>query len=242
MHYICKECGKKFEITEGEAEFFRNKGLDLPKRCKECRAAKKQTEPVNEIRKTVGITKDTDDIDTGSRKKGAKPLLIKIITAAAVLAVLLFAGVKLFTPVELDLPTANDYEVLYSDFSADEETDTAQTAVEVTDITAAETESKTTSTTKSESTGKKYTFANDTLLTQHYEKHGIEMGFSSKEAYEAAASAVVTNPASLHKTEAEDGDDVYYLEATNEFVIVSTYGYIRTYFKPSSGKAYYDRQ
>ena len=37
-------------------------------------------------------------------------------------------------------------------------------------------------------------------------------------------------------------DDVYYLEETNEFVIVSTKGYIRTYFKPDSGKRYYDKQ
>ena len=88
----------------------------------------------------------------------------------------------------------------------------------------------------------KYSFRNDKLLTQHYEKHGIEMGFDSKESYEAAASKVVTNPNSLHKLEGEDGDDVYYLEETNEFVIVSTDGYIRTYFLPSGGKKYYDKQ
>ncbi len=87
-----------------------------------------------------------------------------------------------------------------------------------------------------------YKFRNNTLLTQHYEKHGIEMGFESKEDYERAASAVITNPDALHKTEKEDNDTVYYLEATNEFVILSTDGYIRTYFLPSAGKKYYDRQ
>lgn len=87
-----------------------------------------------------------------------------------------------------------------------------------------------------------YHFRNDKLLTQHYDKHGIEMGFDSKESYEAAASMVVTNPDSLHKTEADDGDDVYYLEETNEFVIVSTDGYIRTYFLPDGGKKYFDKQ
>ena len=40
----------------------------------------------------------------------------------------------------------------------------------------------------------------------------------------------------------ERGDDVYYLEETNEFVVVSTDGYIRTYFLPDGGKAYFDRQ
>ena len=43
-------------------------------------------------------------------------------------------------------------------------------------------------------------------------------------------------------SEKEDGDDVYYKEDTNEFVVVSTDGYIRTYFNPDSGKKYFDRQ
>lgn len=53
---------------------------------------------------------------------------------------------------------------------------------------------------------------------------------------------MIASSEALHKLEAEDGDDVYYLEATNEFVIVSTDGYLRTYFKPEDGKAYFDRQ
>lgn len=87
-----------------------------------------------------------------------------------------------------------------------------------------------------------YRFKNDKLLTSHYEKHGIEMGFLDKESYEKAASDVINNPNALHKLEAEDGDDVYYVEETNEFVILSTEGYIRTYFLPDSGKRYYDKQ
>lgn len=85
-------------------------------------------------------------------------------------------------------------------------------------------------------------FRNVDLLNEHYQKHGVEMGFSSATAYENAARNVVNNSNTLHKTEAEDGDDVYYLESTNEFVIVSTDGYIRTYFKPNDGIDYYNRQ
>lgn len=85
-------------------------------------------------------------------------------------------------------------------------------------------------------------FRSKSLLEQHYQKHGVEMGFSSAEEYEKAAAAVPANPAALHKTEKEDGDDVYYIEATNEFVVVSTDGYLRTYFLPSAGKSYFDRQ
>lgn len=85
-------------------------------------------------------------------------------------------------------------------------------------------------------------FRNENLLNSHYEKHGKEMGFKSAKEYEKAAAAVVNNSKALHKKEAEDGDDVYYVESTNEFVIVSTDGYIRTYFKPDAGISYYNRQ
>lgn len=85
-------------------------------------------------------------------------------------------------------------------------------------------------------------FRSDELLNEHYEKHGVEMGFSSAEEYEEAASDVVENEDALQKTEAEDGDMVYYLEDTNEFVIVSPDGYIRTYFLPEDGIDYYNRQ
>lgn len=87
-----------------------------------------------------------------------------------------------------------------------------------------------------------YHFRNQKLLNEHYEKHGIEMGFKDASTYESAASDVVKNPSALHKTEKEDGDDVYYVEATNEFVIVAKDGYIRTYFNPDKGIDYFNRQ
>ena len=68
------------------------------------------------------------------------------------------------------------------------------------------------------------------------------MGFKSAGDYEKAASDVINNPAALYKTEKEDGDHVYYLVSTNEFVVLSKDGYIRTYFKPDQGKKYFDRQ
>ena len=87
-----------------------------------------------------------------------------------------------------------------------------------------------------------YVFRNSKLLNDHYKKHGEEMGFASAEEYEKAASAVVNSPDALHKKEKDDNDDVYYIEDTNEFVVVSSDGYLRTYFLPDKGKAYYDRQ
>ncbi|KPU42283.1 hypothetical protein OXPF_40680 [Oxobacter pfennigii] len=39
---ICKDCGKEFVFTEGEQQFYAEKGFaNEPTRCKDCRAAKK---------------------------------------------------------------------------------------------------------------------------------------------------------------------------------------------------------
>lgn len=87
---------------------------------------------------------------------------------------------------------------------------------------------------------KDYRFRNKVLLESHYDKHGKEMGFKNAKEYEAAASAVINNPASLYKTEKEDGDHVFFLEETGEFVVLSVDGYIRTYYYAS--RKYFDRQ
>lgn len=87
-----------------------------------------------------------------------------------------------------------------------------------------------------------YNFRKAEYLQEHFEKHGAEFGYASAEEYLAGANRVIASADALHKLEAEDGDDVYYLEAANEFVIVSTDGFLRTYFKPEDGKAYFERQ
>ena len=87
-----------------------------------------------------------------------------------------------------------------------------------------------------------YHFRNEKYLEDHYQKHGIEMGFSSASEYEKAASDLINNEDCLYKNEKEDNDGVYYLESTNEFAILSSDGYIRTYFMPDDGIDYFNRQ
>lgn len=91
-----------------------------------------------------------------------------------------------------------------------------------------------------------YHFRSKKLLNSHFEKHGGEFasdfGYENAQEYEQGASDVINNPDALYKTEAEDGDGVYYIEATNEFVVLSTDGYIRTYFRPDSGIKYFNKQ
>lgn len=91
-----------------------------------------------------------------------------------------------------------------------------------------------------------YSFRTKNQLEQHFEKHGSEFdgefNYETAEEYESGANDVINNPDALYKTEKEDGDSVYYIESTNEFVILSTDGYIRTYFRPTAGIDYFNRQ
>ena len=112
--------------------------------------------------------------------------------------------------------------------------------------TKAVTTAATTVTETGDGTYVEYHFRSRKQLNEHFEKHGGEFSedfdYRTAKDYEKGASDVINNSEALHKTEAEDGDGVYYLEDTNEFVILSTDGYIRTYFRPNGGKSYYDRQ
>ena len=87
-----------------------------------------------------------------------------------------------------------------------------------------------------------YEFRRDDYLEEHFDKHGDEFDYATADEYLEGANRVIADEDSLYKTEEEDGDHIYYLEETNEFVIVSTDGYIRTYFKPSDGLDYFNRQ
>lgn len=98
----------------------------------------------------------------------------------------------------------------------------------------------------SDDTYVEYYFRTENQLDQHFAKHGYEFegdfNYETAEDYENGASDVINNPDALYKTEAEDGDGVYYIEETNEFVVLSTDGYIRTYFRPNAGIDYFNRQ
>lgn len=91
-----------------------------------------------------------------------------------------------------------------------------------------------------------YYFRTKSQLNEHFEKHGAEFDgdfdYKTAEDYEAGASDVINNDEALFKYEKDDGDGVYYIEDTNEFVILSKDGYIRTYFRPTKGKKYFDKQ
>lgn len=190
----CKQCGKEFILTDQEIRFFKSKNLNLPKRCKDCRAANKQAKaqeaPVAEIKKPTAIPKGKSIIKT---------LLLIVLAILVIIVSGIIRNEKIFD---------NPFE--------------GEQTYDVPVIT--------------------YQFRSDEHLSDHFEKHGAEVGASTVDEYLAMANAVINNPDSLSKIETDDGDNdtVYYLEATREFVILSQDGFIRTYYL--ADKDYFDRQ
>jgi len=79
---------------------------------------------------------------------------------------------------------------------------------------------------------------------EHWQKHGREFPeFHSAQDYEQGALRFVTNPppGTLTKSR-ENGDTLFYDPATNTFAVKDQSGEPRTFFRPNSGRAYWDRQ
>ena len=191
----CKQCGEEFTLTDSEMKFYNEKGLNLPKRCSECRNKNKN---INNNEKDNIKEPNIKKVSTNNKSKTFRNIII-----VALLLLLSFIG-KVFN---IDLDALNIGSVLQS-----------QKADGVLE------------------------FRNDNLWEEHFLKHGGEFGYTTKEDYLEGANEVVTSASSKHKQEAEDGDDIYYDAENNEIVFVSKDGYIRTYFKPSDGIEYYNRQ
>ncbi len=185
-----------------------------------------------------------------------KKIIIITVSIVAIILVVLFATGKLDN--FLSSPSESSYSSETGTYSSDDQSTTNNSGEfnESSTISNPESSGNTSSTTstnssssKPESSGSESSasepqlkFRSKKLLNEHYQKHGIDMGFASAEEYEKAAARVPYDPNVLHKIEAEDGDDVYYIESTNEFVVVSTDGYLRTYFNPDRGIDYFNRQ
>lgn len=177
-------------------------------------------------------------------KKQASRIVFLCVLGVLSLILLYFTGFFDGSDKPLDQTTDNSAITTLWESTQPQETEekTEQSTVALTETVVQTEEITIAPVTDAEPVGKEYKFRNNNLLNQHYEKHGRDMGFENAQEYEKAASAVVNNPQALHKTEAEDGDDIYYIEATNEFVVVSTDGYIRTYFLPDRGIDYFNKQ
>lgn len=89
-------------------------------------------------------------------------------------------------------------------------------------------------------------FRSEERLEEHYQEHVVENGefgdISMEDYLQGARMLFSETPAEVQIKQEEDGDWLYYDVVTNEFGVLSADGYIRTFFKPSDGQAYFERQ
>lgn len=240
----CRDCGREFTLTDSEIDFYRSKGFELPSRCKACRDKRKGRQAPS------SAASPTSRHTPPPKKPNLPAYLLVLILAVGLVFTAVTKLTDTFITSELPQTSAVTENVTSTLTTAEISADTSalQQETEITTSSETSAESAETKATASQTTAAAAAsapsphFRNEERLNEHYEKHGIEMGFATPAEYEAAAAAAVNSPDALHKLEKEDGDDVYYIESTNEFVIVSTDGYIRTYYHPTNGKEYFDNQ
>ena len=87
-------------------------------------------------------------------------------------------------------------------------------------------------------------FVSEQLFQKHYDKHLSEFGEISKERYLEKANALADAPLSedIVQLVRSDGSIAKYCYSTNEFVVVTADGNIKTYFKPETKEAYWDEE
>lgn len=263
MKRVCKQCGREFYMAQSEVSFYKGRNLQLPKRCKECREAKKQQRKEMKGDGSREALEQWEEPLTQEKESGQETPKQRMRLGQEGIS----AQETPPRPEELSkkekepkqerssMPGKEErsgQEASRQDGKGNHKKQSfivklasaaAVLAMLMAGIVPGSAGDSAPAAVVTESVAEPgLTFRSSEHLEDHYQKHGIEMGFASAEEYQAVAAAVVGNAAALHKTEAEDGDDVYYIESTNEFVIVSTDGYIRTYFYPDAGMDYYNRQ
>lgn len=88
-----------------------------------------------------------------------------------------------------------------------------------------------------------YQFRNPYMLESHYKKHKEEFGDITMEEYLKGANDLVNQVSDSVQTKLdEDGDYIFYDTNTMEFGVLSSDGYLRTYFIPEDGIEYFNRK
>lgn len=86
------------------------------------------------------------------------------------------------------------------------------------------------------------TFESPELLTKHYEKHKEEFGDITEAEYLEKANQFYSEAVSddIEQITRSDGSSAKYKFSTNEFLVITKDGNIRTYFKPQKRGVYWE--
>lgn len=201
MTQKCVQCGKSFTITDSEIEFYKSKGLSLPKRCKACRELNKGSKGAYKENRSSNQYKS---YYVNKGKPGNLAIVI-ISIVATILTLVLRADFLLFVSAFFiaALLTTKYISGILKGKVFIQEFDTSPY---------------------------KYTFYDTDSMVKHYVKHGEQTNSSSMENYLYKANMVIVNKGNLTKKQKDDEDTIFYNPKTNEFVVIARAGYVRTYF------------
>lgn len=175
-----------------------------------------------------------------------KNRFLKLSVLMTVLCSFLLCGCELlFMPYEVEYEVSDVY---YEELPETFEVTTEDIIISEEEVTMPEEtttvpETEETTTTEEEREYVEYSFRSEKQYVDHFKKHGHEFGDITIEEYLQMANDLINSDSdTLHTKISKDGDYVFYDEATNEFLVLSDDGYIRTFFKPNAGIDYYNRQ
>lgn len=214
MKKKCVQCGKTFEISKSEKQFFESKNLTLPKRCRECREKNKNSD--NSQKKSVSA-KRINKYNSYYVKKAKTIELSTVILLAIVTVILLIS--KIDSTFAVAVGSATLFSLIKYILSIGK----SKVFIQEFDTSVY-----------------KYTFYDTNSMVKHYVKHGEQTNCSSMEDYLYKANMVISDKKSLTKEQKKDGDRIYYNNRTKEFVVIAKAGYVRTYFIASD--KYYEKQ
>lgn len=87
-----------------------------------------------------------------------------------------------------------------------------------------------------------YEFTSEASAKSHYQKHGREFGgaYSNWVEYVRGANSAIAR--STREKTRSNGDKLYLVDKSCEFVVLASFGKIRTYFRPNDCIRYFQRQ
>ncbi len=203
----CVQCDNEFTLSDGEVDFYIGKGLNLPKRCKQCRNK-------NKAKNTPAYNSGSFDNKCSNNYKSYYiskinyKFCLYVVIAALIIALsavrsisdtflLCAALIPVIAVTVLILIVHCTSNKIYI-----EEFDTSIY---------------------------KYTFYDTASMVKHYVKHGNEVDCESMEQYLFKANYMLSRTDNLSRIQ-KDGDTAYFNKNTREFAVIAKAGYVRTYF------------
>lgn len=207
----CVQCGKEFTLSDGEVDFYIGKGLNLPKRCKQCR---------NKNKSQTVSTYNAGAIDNKHGNSYKSYYINKINYKFCLYVIIAALSIALYAAYSISNIYIT-YAVLITVISI-------AVLILFVHCTSNKIYIK-----EFDTSIYKYTFYDTASMVKHYVKHGDEVDCESMEQYLFKVNYMLSRTDNLSRTQA-DGDKAYFNRDTCEFAVIAKAGYVRTYFIANS--------